>query len=153
MSRVVLDTNVIVSALLVPTDTQAVILSLALRGQFALCLSRPLLAEYEEVLRRPRLKLQPRHIDAALAAIRKVARLVAPTQGLSISAHESDNRFLECAEAAEADYLVTGNSRHFRKLIKERKSSAAASFWTFLPNPRAQETPISGLRADHETGR
>jgi uncharacterized protein len=98
MNRVVLDTNVIVSALLVPTGTQAVILSLALRGQFALCVSRPLLAEYEEVLRRPRLKLQPRRIDAA--AIRKVAHSVAPTQALSVSAHESDNRFRECAEAA-----------------------------------------------------
>jgi predicted nucleic acid-binding protein len=32
---------------------------------------------------------------------------------LSISPHESDNRILECAEAARADYLVTGNTKHF----------------------------------------
>jgi hypothetical protein len=70
------------------------------------------LAEYDEVLRRPRLKLQQRQIDEALAAIRKVANLVAPAQTLSVSADESDNRFLECAEAAEADYLVTGISAH-----------------------------------------
>lgn len=73
MNRVVLDTNVIVSALLVPTGTQAAVLSLALRGHFVLYVSSPVLAEYEEVLRRPRLKLQPRQIDTALAAIRKVA--------------------------------------------------------------------------------
>jgi putative PIN family toxin of toxin-antitoxin system len=57
MTRVVLDTNVIVSALLVPSGTQASILLLALRGDIALYISPPVLAEYEEVLRRPRLKL------------------------------------------------------------------------------------------------
>src|ERR1700675_587141 len=98
MNGVVLDTNIIVSALLVPAGTQAAVLLLALRGQVALYISSPVLDEYEEVLRRPRLKLQPREIQEALAAIRKVAQLVARTQTLSISSHESDNRFLECAE-------------------------------------------------------
>jgi hypothetical protein len=51
------------------------------------------LGEYEEVLRRPRLKLQPQQIEEALAAIRNVAQLVSRTQTLSISAHESDNRW------------------------------------------------------------
>ena len=101
MTRVVLDTNVVVSALLVPAGTQASILLLALRGEIALYISPPVLAEYEEVLRRPRLKLQPRHIEAALGSIRKIARLAEPTQTLSISTHASDNRFRECAEAAE----------------------------------------------------
>ena len=35
------------------------------------------------------------------------------TERLAISPHQPDNRFLECAEAALATYLVTGNSRHF----------------------------------------
>jgi hypothetical protein len=87
---------------LVPSGTQAAVLLLALTGRIALYVSPPVLAEYEEVLRRPRLKLQPRQIDAAMAAIRKVAHLVQPTHAVSVSPHESDNRFLECAEAAEA---------------------------------------------------
>lgn len=94
MNRVVLDTNVIVSAVLVPAGTQAVILMLALTGRIALYVSAPILAEYDEVLRRPRLKLQPHRIDAAMAAIRKVAHLVRPTHAISVSPHESDNRFL-----------------------------------------------------------
>ena len=118
MSRVVLDTNIIVSALLVPAGTQAAVLLLALQGHVALYVSSPILAEYEEVLRRPRLKLTPQHIQEALAGIRKVAHHVTPTQTLSISAHESDNRFLECADAAQADYLVTGNTRHFPQSYK-----------------------------------
>jgi putative PIN family toxin of toxin-antitoxin system len=73
MNRVVLDTNVIVSAVLVPSGTQASVLLLALTGRIALYVSSSVLAEYEEVLRRPRLKLQPRQIDAAMAAIRAAA--------------------------------------------------------------------------------
>ncbi len=121
MNRVVLDTNIIVSALLVPAGTQASVLLLALRGDIALYISKPILAEYEEVLRRPRFKLQLRQIETALNDIRKVGHLVEPADTLSISAHESDNRFLECAEAADADYLVTGNIRHFPQTHKHTK--------------------------------
>ena len=132
MTRVVVDTNVIVSALLVPSGTQASILLLALRGDIALYISPPVLAEYEEVLRRPRLKLQPRHIEAALGSIREVAHLVEATQTVSISIHESDNRFLECAEAAAADYLVTGNTRHFPQQHKETKAVTGRQFLDIL---------------------
>jgi len=38
---------------------------------------------------------------------------VIPRAKLTVSPDESDNRFLECAEAARADYLVTGNTKHF----------------------------------------
>jgi len=60
MMRVVLDTNVIVSALLVPSGTQAAVLLLALEGRVALYVSPAMLTEYAEVLRRPRFKFQPR---------------------------------------------------------------------------------------------
>ena len=54
MSRVVLDTNVIVSATLVPSGAQAAVLLLALRGEVALYVPSAVLTEYAEVLRRPR---------------------------------------------------------------------------------------------------
>ena len=63
MIRVVLDTNVVVSSLLTPSGTQATVLMLALTGHVALYVSTSVLAEYEEVLRRPRLKLQPRQVE------------------------------------------------------------------------------------------
>ena len=132
MNRVVLDTNVIVSALLVPSGTQGTILLLALRGYCALYVSPPVLAEYEEVLRRPRLKLQARQIDTALSAIRKVARLVETIQAIAVSPDESDNRFLECAEAAEADYLVTGNIKHFPQSHNRTKVVTGRQFLDVL---------------------
>ncbi len=107
MTRVILDTNVIVSALLVPAGTQAKVLLLALRGDVALYVSAPIFQEYEEILRRPRFKLEPQQIEETLDDIRKVAHSVKPANKLSVSAHESDNRLLECAELAKADYLGT----------------------------------------------
>ena len=132
MNRVVLDTNIVVSAVLVPSGTQAAILTLALTGRIALYVSAPVLGEYEEVLRRPRLKLQPRQIDAAMAAIRKVAHLVQPAKTVSVSPHESDNRFLECAEAAQADWLVTGNTRHFPQSHGRTKTVTGRRFLDIL---------------------
>jgi len=121
MNRVVLDTNVVVSAVLTPSGTQAAVLLLALTGRIALYVSPSVLAEYEEVLRRPRLKLRSRQIDSAMAAIHKVAHPVQPTQAVSVSPHESDNRFLECAEAAEANWLVTGDTKHFQQSHRATK--------------------------------
>jgi predicted nucleic acid-binding protein len=46
------------------------------------------------------------------------ATMVTPTTRLEISKHDSDNRFYECADAAQADYIVTGNTRHFTKPYK-----------------------------------
>jgi hypothetical protein len=56
-----------------------------------------------------------------MAAIRKVAQVVEPTRTVSVSPDESGNRFLECAEAANADWLVTGNTRHFPQSHKATK--------------------------------
>jgi predicted nucleic acid-binding protein len=39
--------------------------------------------------------------------------MVRPSQTVALASDEADNRFLECAREAEADYLVTGNTRHF----------------------------------------
>jgi putative PIN family toxin of toxin-antitoxin system len=121
MNRVVLDTNVIVSALLVPSGTQASVLLLAFRGHMKLYISEPVFSEYQEVLRRPRFKLHPRQVQAVLRQIGKVASVVRPYAKLSVSPDESDNRLLECAEAAKAHYLVTGNLRHFPPVHKATK--------------------------------
>jgi uncharacterized protein len=78
-------------------------------------ISPAVLAEYEEVLGRPRLKFEPVRIKNFLAVIRSTSELVHPTTALTISSHPSDNRFYECADAAAADYLITGNTDDFPK--------------------------------------
>jgi len=112
--RVVLDTNIIVSGLIAPHGPSARTLS-ATPQYFEMCVSPAVFAEYEEVFHRPRFfkRLPPRYVEKALASIRKTASQVHPTRTLKSSTHESDNRLYECADAAQADYLVTGNTKHF----------------------------------------
>ena len=57
MIRVVIDTNTFVSALLQPESLPAAVLMLALSGQVQLCVSQAVFAEYDEVIRRPRLQI------------------------------------------------------------------------------------------------
>lgn len=112
-AKVVLDTNVVISAHLNPIGFERLVLRLALTRHLQLYLSQEVLAEYEEVLRREKFGIDPVKINESLTTIRNAARLVYPKRSLSVASDPDDNKFLECAEAAGADYLVTGNKRHF----------------------------------------
>ena len=118
MIRVVLDTNVLVSANLSEEGLEALVVSLALNRKIQLHVSEPILQEYERVLRYPRLKFEAKEVARFLARLRRGSVLVMPTRTLSASPDEADNRFLECAEAARTDFLVTGNKKHFPKRWK-----------------------------------
>ncbi len=114
-ARVVLDTNVVVSAHLKGDGLERFVCDLALAGEFRLFVSRRILSEYRGVLGRPKFLLTRSQLARTMALIQKKARLVEPNTRLSITWDEDDNKFLECAEAANADFLVTGNKRHFTK--------------------------------------
>ncbi len=113
MIRVVLDTNIIVSALLQPLGAPARLFALVLSDSIQLCVSGGVYAEYEEVLRRPRLRRSENVITGALGAIREKGLWVRPSERVNACSDPDDNMFLECAQAARADYLATGNLKHF----------------------------------------
>ena len=120
MIRVVLDTNVVVSAVLTRGGAEAHALDLAAARKIQLYITEAILTEYEGVLRRSKFnRLSSKGIDTALDVIRRVAIVVNPKETLAVSPDEDDNRFLECADAADADYLVTGNKRHFPEQWKK----------------------------------
>lgn len=109
----VLDTNVIVSAMLKQNGREALIFDLAKAGRFTLVASEALLGEYEEVLRRPEFGFDPGRLGSELAAIRRLAFLANPLMRVQASSDPDDDMVLECALAGAADYVVTGNTRHF----------------------------------------
>ncbi len=114
MTRVVLDTNVLISALLSPQGPPAqVFLMTIIDPDTQLCVSGDIFAEYEEVICRPRLNRSNSEIVATLRAIREKGFWVRPTEKVRLCADPDDDIFLECARSAAADYLVTGNTRHF----------------------------------------
>lgn len=113
MIRVVLDTNIIVSALLQPLEPPAQLFVLALGGSIQLCVSGDVYSEYEEVIHRPRFRLSEDVISGTLGAIRDKGFWVRPTETISACSDPDDNMFLECAQAARAGYLATGNLKDF----------------------------------------
>jgi len=116
--RVVLDTNVVVSALLKPDSLEDQVLRLGLAGRLRICLSAEIVAEYALVLPRPKFKLQPEEVKQALARLRAASTMFSTVRTIHVSKDDPDNRFLECAEVTEAMYLVTGNIKHFPKQYK-----------------------------------
>jgi len=117
MVRVVLDTNVVVSACLRPEGAPARIVELALLGTFTVCLSPDVLREYREVLARSRFSHELERVKVLVEGIVEVAVVVAPIRTVAVSPDDGDNRLLECADAADADFLVTGNQKHFPDLF------------------------------------
>jgi putative PIN family toxin of toxin-antitoxin system len=118
MIKVVLDTNLIVSAHLKPDGLERSVLTLALAERIHLYISTEIFAEYAEVLHRSKLKIDSDWADESLKLITAHSKIITSMRRLSVSPDEADNRFLECAEEVQADYLVTGNKRHFPKRWK-----------------------------------
>ena len=114
MLRVVFDTNIVVSAVLYEKSLPALLVSLGLEDKVRFFVSPALLNEYEAVLKRPRFKLGQRQITQLMGKINRKASIVIPTKRLKVlKTDEPDNRILECAIKAKADFIITGNKRHF----------------------------------------
>lgn len=131
MIRVVIDTNILVSALLHTEGLPAAVLMLALSGEVQLCVSDAVFAEYDEVIRRPRFKRSPDIIERTLQSIQEVGQWIKPGIRVEACTDPDDNIFLECAQAREADYLVTGNPRHFPARWKMTKVICARQLIEF----------------------
>jgi putative PIN family toxin of toxin-antitoxin system len=126
--RLVIDTNIVVSAALKPDGLQRTVLLLAITKPATLYVSEAVLAEYREVLARPELKIRKGLRQQLLQLIRSHSHTVKPSRALQVAKDPDDNKFLECADAARADYLVTGNARHFPKFWKKTKVITSREF-------------------------
>jgi putative PIN family toxin of toxin-antitoxin system len=106
--RVVFDTNIFVSALILPGGRAEEALTRVIEGADRLILSKPILDELLGVLAR---KFSRDREELARVALwlGELAEWVRPTRHLSVVAEEADNRILECAFAGEADVIVTGD--------------------------------------------
>lgn len=126
--RAVLDTNVLISALLARQAGRATpplqCLELAARGTFRLVTSPPLIAELTRALAYPKIGIPP---DAAHAFAALVISLAEPDGLVPIAGRlrvltrdPADNAVLETALVGRATFLVTGNARHFAELSGAR---------------------------------
>jgi len=126
--RLVVDTNILVSAALKPSGLQRTVLLLALTKPARLYVSDSILAEYRAVLSRPELGIRRGLREHFLQIVENRSHLVHPIRTLRVAADSGDEKFLECAEVARADYLVTGNKRHFPEFWKTTKVITSREF-------------------------
>lgn len=119
--RLVIDTNVVVSAALKPEGLQRTVLLLAMSKPARWYVSSAIMTEYATVLARPEFRIRKGLRRQLLQWIKNRTHIVVASRLPSITRDAADNIFLECADAARADYLVTGNLRHFPKFWKQTK--------------------------------
>jgi len=114
--KVVFDTNVFVSAFIVPGGKGEEALLLALRRKVDLFTSVPILTEATRILR-TKFDQPERDILAALKQISRAATILRPARTVRVLEDLPDNRILECAVSAQADLVVTGD--HHLLALKE----------------------------------
>ena len=119
--RLVIDTNVVVSAVLKPDGLQRTVFLLATTKPARWYVSGPIMEEYSAVLARRELKIRKSLRLQVMQLIRNHTYSVTPSRLPQLTSDPDDNIFLECADAARADYLVTGNQRHFPRFWKKTK--------------------------------
>jgi len=113
--RVVLDTNILLSAFIFPGGPPEAVYRLVLEGRIELVTSRPLLVELGRVLTE-KFGWDSSRADEVVAQVARVGHVVRPTETVSeISADPSDDRVLEAAAEGDAEVIVSGE-RHLLRL-------------------------------------
>lgn len=110
--RLVIDTNIIVSALLSPEGTAFQILSDVLDGKYEVLISKEIYEEYDEVLRRPKFNFDKDIIDYLLSWFRRNAIWIEVTKSDIAMPDEKDRIFFDVAKCCKAR-LLTGNNKHY----------------------------------------
>ena len=117
--KIVLDTNVVVSALLQPLGPSGQILAAVLAGEHQACFDDRVMEEYAEVLARPRFGFDQRRVKIVLDQIGADGIRATCTPLIAALPDRDDEPFLEVALGAEADCVVTGNLRDYPETLRQ----------------------------------
>jgi len=115
--RVVVDTNVFISSLLNTEGNPRKVIDLWRHEKFTLCMSRDILGEYFEVLDRFGMSEEPEGGELLRLFQKRHNLVFLPSRSAISAVHEdpADNKFIECAAAGGAGYVVSGD-RHLLRL-------------------------------------
>jgi hypothetical protein len=117
MQKVILDTNIIVSALISNSIPTKILYELVLTQKVKTCLTDEIFAEYIEVLNREKFTKYTdfkSKADVVLNKLREISTYYETNRKIEILSDTSDNKFLELAAISSADYLITGNILDFQ---------------------------------------
>jgi len=118
--KVVFDTNVFISAFVIPGGKAEEAYLRAVKGDFALYSSVAILTEMAQKLRE-KFSWQEDRIAHLLRVVAKIAIIIKTQPRLHVLADEPDNRVLKCAMEVKADFIVTGDKhllslKHFQEI-------------------------------------
>ena len=109
----VIDTNIIVSALLSPHGLSAKLMNLVLDNKITIVYDNNILFEYSDVLNREKFKLDKELVDIIINFVaRKGEYKTAEFQKTKFN-NEDDKAFYEVYKCEDVDFLITGNKKHF----------------------------------------
>ena len=133
MQKIILDTNIVVSALIQKSYPSHIVFDYVLNRQVHLCLSNALMNEYCEVLSRPKFAqifdFQSR-AKTVLSRLEKIALFYEPKVHIDILKDKSDNKLLELADECNAHFLITGNRVDFNfPFYKQTHILSPRNFW------------------------
>jgi putative PIN family toxin of toxin-antitoxin system len=111
--KAVVDTNVLVSALMNANGPPAMILSLILNGKLALLYDNRIIFEYIEVLSRKEFGFNNETINDLMDFLKHEGEYINANPSNMEFHDESDKKFYEVHKSGEAQYLITGNKKHF----------------------------------------
>ena len=130
--NIVLDTNVLVSGLLLPFGSPGEIVRMISSGKLTLAFDARILSEYTEVLLRPKFKFDKDKVIAFLDYIKSNGQIVSSSPLPHSLPDHDDEPFLEVALAGKAVCLVTGNLGHFPVSLRQgMKILSPGEFLTF----------------------
>jgi len=132
--KLVLDTNTIISAFFW-NGNEAELFRKIEQGKAALFITREILAEIEDVIKRPKFDKVMKNAgltpDQIMQKIVSLSHLViAPKFNIKVCRDEKDNKFLECSESAKVDYLVSGDEDLL--VLKEYNGIPIVRTWKML---------------------
>ncbi|NOY07947.1 MAG: putative toxin-antitoxin system toxin component, PIN family [Spirochaetes bacterium] len=113
--KIVLDTNVLISGVINPDGKPVKIVNLLLNEKVKLLYDNRIIREYSEVLCRKKFSFTPNMIVPLIDFIKMEGEFVAANPVNAEMEDESDKKFLEAAMSGKAEYLITGNKKHFPK--------------------------------------
>ncbi len=111
--KIVMDTNVLVSGLLTPFGPSGKIVRMVFSGELTMYIDARILAEYKDVLHRPKFKFNNDHIGILLDFIKQYGQFTSSSPLKNPLPDVDDEPFLEVAMAGMVESLVTGNKKHY----------------------------------------
>ncbi len=116
MQKIILDTNVVISALISNSIPTQILYELVFTQQVIVCISAPILTEYKAVLNRDKFAKFAnfkQKADFLILQIQDLSHNFQPNKAVDLLKDSSDNKFLELAAICQADFLITGNYLDF----------------------------------------